>query len=228
MEIIQNYLTQNNCYKKGQLIGIKGIMLHSTACKGVPASNFLKSWNVDKPNGRSVCVHAFVDTTGIYQTLPWTYQGWHCGGNGNNELVGFEICEPKDYANIEYFKNVKNKALNLCAYLCEVYEINPLDVTSHCEAYKKKGKAYASNHSDLDHWWLKYHNYSMDDFRNELQEKINERKNKNMTGEEALEFLVKEGRITDQDYWLKALETTRNIEYLFIKWVQDIKKQSRM
>lgn len=37
---------------------------------GVKASNFLKSWDTAKPNGNSVCVHAFVDDTGIYQTLP--------------------------------------------------------------------------------------------------------------------------------------------------------------
>ena len=86
MKIIQNYLTKNNCYIEGQTIKVKGIMVHSTACPGVKAKNFLMSWNMPKPNGNSVCVHAFLDDTGIYQTLPWNYQGWHAGGNANNRI----------------------------------------------------------------------------------------------------------------------------------------------
>lgn len=224
MKITQTFLTNNNCYKKGQKITVKGIMLHSTACKGVPASNFVKSWNVDKPNGISVCVHAFVDLTGIYQTLPWNYQGWHAGGNANNELIGFEICEPKDYADKEYFKKIKSIALDLCTYLCQEYGLNETNITSHVEGYKKKGKDYASNHSDLDHWWLTYHNYSIDDFRRDLKQRLEKAKNniEFKTGKEALDYLVAKERITDPEYWSKVLDTTRNTEYLFIKWAKDV------
>lgn len=42
------------------------------------------------------------------------------------------------------------------------------------------------------------------------------------TGTEALNYLVEKGRITDKEYWEKALDTTRNIEYLFMKWAQDV------
>lgn len=156
--------------------------------------------------------------------MPWVYQGWHSGGNANNELIGFEICEPKDYSDEEAFKKLKNLALNLCLYLCEVYELDETMVTSHCEAHQNKGKAYASNHSDLDHWWKKYHNYSMDDFRAELKEKLNN-KSKQLTietGIDALEYLVSIGKILDKEYWLKVLETTRQVEYIFIKWAKDI------
>ena len=42
------------------------------------------------------------------------------------------------------------------------------------------------------------------------------------TGTEALTYLVEKGRITDKTYWKKALDTTRNIEYLLIKWANDV------
>lgn len=224
MEIIQNYLTNNNCYKKGQKIKVEGIMVHSTACPNVPAKTFVKSWNVDKPNGRSVCVHAFLDDKEIYQTLPWDIQGWHAGGNANNKLIGFEICEPKDYSDKKYFESVKAKALELCLFLCQKYNLEAESVTTHCEAYAQRGKAYASNHSDIHHWWKKYHNYSIDDFRKDLNIKLNKEKNKMdfKTGIEALNYLSDKGRITDKDYWEKVLETTRNVEYIFIKWAKDI------
>ena len=41
-------------------------------------------------------------------------------------------------------------------------------------------------------------------------------------GTEALNYLVEKGRIIDKEYWAKALDTTRNIKYLFMKWAQDV------
>ncbi len=224
MKIIQNYPTNNNCYLKGQTIKINGIMVHSTACPGVKASNFLKSWDTAKPNGNSVCVHAFVDDTGIYQTLPWNYQGWHAGGNANNSYIGFEICEPKDYSDKEYFLKVKSEAVKLCVYLCKKFNLAPESILTHCEGYKLKGKTFASNHADIYHWWKKYHNYTMNDFRNEVKKALEseEKKMKFNTGIEALNYLTEKGRITNKEYWQKVLDTTRNTEYLFIKWAQDV------
>lgn len=208
MKIIKNYLTKNNCFLQGKMFKPKGIMLHSTACKGVPAKNFLSSWNTPKPNGREVCVHGFIDLTGIYQTLPFDMRGWHAGGSGgNNELLGFEICEPKDYAEKEYFNEIKNIVLDFCVYLCELYNWTPKNVTSHVEANRLKGSGYASNHADIDHWWLKYHGYSMDDFRKELKEKLEaDNMQRFNTLEEiptwarsTIEKLIKKGYLTGTD-----------------------------
>lgn len=170
MKIIKSFLTKNSCYARNVVITPKKIMLHSTACPGVPAKNFVKSWNTAYPNNKAVCVHAFLNPGEVYQTLPWNFRAWHCGGTGNNEAIGFEICEPKDYADSYYFVEAKNTALELCVYLCKEFGLTAKDVTSHCEACRKYGKSYASNHSDLDHWWLKYHDYSMDNFRDELED----------------------------------------------------------
>jgi N-acetylmuramoyl-L-alanine amidase len=168
IQIIQRFLTNNLCFQKGVLISPTGIMLHSTACPGVPPENFVSSWNVPMPNNRKVCVNGFIKPGVVYQTLPWNMRSWHCGGLGNNTNIGFEICEPKNYADKKYFLEVKQTALELCAYLCNKYNISVARVTSHCEGYRNYGSVYASNHGDLDHWWKKSFNYTMDDFRMEL------------------------------------------------------------
>ena len=116
MDIIKSFLTNNNCYLSARKLKPNGIMVHSTGCPGVMHGNFLSSWNVPKPNGVSVCVHGFLDNTGFYQTLPWEFQAWHAGGSANRSLIGFEVCEPKNYADKEYFKNVKQKVIDLCVY----------------------------------------------------------------------------------------------------------------
>lgn len=172
METFRKYLTNNKCYKVGAKLKPVGIMLHSTACKGVKAKTFLKSWNTETPNGRLVCVHGFLDNTGFYQTLPFDMRAWHCGGNGNNTHIGFEICEPKDYADKEYFEIVKKYAIDVCITLIKEFNLSVNDITCHCEAYQKNGAKFASNHSDIDHWWKKYFNYTMDNFRQDVKKEL--------------------------------------------------------
>lgn len=190
------------------------------------AKNFLKSWDVPKPNGVSVCVHGFLDDTGFYQTLPYNYKAWHCGGIGNDKLIGFEICEPKNYQDYDYFLKVKNEAVALCVYLCIEYGLDSNNILTHCEGYKWYGKSYASNHSDIDHWWKMYQNYTMDDFREEVKIALNLRRYgmKFDNAETALQFLAENGRISNIEYWKKVLATTRNVDHLIIKWAEDYSK----
>lgn len=173
MKIIQHYLTNNACFLSNRRIKPAGIMIHSTAVKGAMAKNFLASWNVLKPNGKEVCVHGFIDNTGIYQTLPWDMRGWHCGGSANNSLIGVEVCEPKDYADKVYFENVKQKVIELCVYLCKKYNWSASAITTHCEGYQRYGSSYASNHSDIYHWWKVYHNYTMKELRADVEKELN-------------------------------------------------------
>ena len=39
---------------------------------------------------------------------------------------------------------------------------------------------------------------------------------------DALDFLVDTDRITNKEFWLKALDTTHNVNYLLIKWAKDV------
>ena len=102
MEIIQNILTSNNCYKSGKALNPKTLMVHSTAVPGAPAKNFLSSWNTAKPGGREVCVHGFVDGTGVYQTLPWTMQAWHCGFTFHYASTLSDLVDDCPYLEVHY------------------------------------------------------------------------------------------------------------------------------
>lgn len=171
MEIIQKFLVNNKCYREPKTIKPTRLMVHSTACKGVPAVNFLKSWNAYQPGGRSVCIHGFIDETGIYQTLPFDIRAYHCGGAGNNTALGFELCEPKDYSDRKTSGRIINNAVELYAYLCKTLSISPNHIVSHKEGH---AMGIASNHGDPAHWWSCI-GYTMDDFRQEVKNVMNGR-----------------------------------------------------
>jgi hypothetical protein len=196
----QQFATENKCYKKGEKHqnGIKGIMVHST---GAPNPNLgryvqpddgnLGNWsqsphfNTYQPGGLSKCVHAFIGllndkkTIATYQIMPWNMVSWHCGSGTKGSFykegyIGFEICEDgasESGYDREYFDKAYAEAVNLCAYLCKKYSIQPQKpyLIDHIEGYKL-GKA--SNHSDTRHWF-KVFGKTMDDFRSDVANKLN-------------------------------------------------------
>ena len=126
--------------------------------------------------GRQACVHGFIGkladgTIATYQTLPWDIKGWHAGGSANSKgYIGFEICED-GLTDKTYFNQVYREAVELTAYLCKEYGLNPLAdgvVICHAEGYKR---GIASNHGDVLHWFPK-HGKSMDDFRADVAKEL--------------------------------------------------------
>ena len=184
MRLLKQLLTKNNCYKDGKKIKPTGVMWHSTGANNPNLNRYVQPndgvlgtttstahWNQAKPGGRSVCVHAFIgkDKNGkvaTYQTLPWDMRGWHCGGDGNNTHIGFEICED-GLVDKKYFNEVYEEACELTAYLCKKYKLNPKKdgvVICHSEGHSR---GIASNHADVMHWFKK-HGKTMDDVRNDV------------------------------------------------------------
>lgn len=174
LKISQNYMTNNDCYRTGRKITPKGVMVHSDATMaGIKASGWYSRWN--KPNIEA-CVHAFVDDNECIEYLPTgkgnCHRGWHGGGSSNDTHIGFEMCEPTNYADATYFNKVYANAVEYTAHLLRVHGIsvvNEYTVLCHCEGYKK---GIASNHADVMHWF-KYHNKTMDDFRNDVRKVLN-------------------------------------------------------
>lgn len=185
--MLQCFLTKNDCYKAGVPMTPKGIMVHSTGANNntiaryVPIGAGSNHWN--QP-GIKKCVHAFLglDTKGninVCQTLPWTMKGWHSGPpwkkgmvGANNTHIGFECCED-NLKNERYFRQVYDKAVELCAYLCEQFNLDPLAdgvIISHHEGHLL---GIASNHADIDHWF-KLYGLTMDDFRVSVANKMKE------------------------------------------------------
>lgn len=182
MEIKQQFATKNECYKYGAKLNAKKLMVHSTACPGVMAAKFATAWNTFRPSNRQVLVHAFLDDTECIQLLPWNIQGWHCGGSGNQQAIGTEICEPKSYSDKVYFEKVIKNAIEVYAYLCKTEGIDPSNIVSHAEGHKL---GIASNHADVAHWWS-HVGYTMDDFRGDVRECLNSGKiNVTYTGSKA-------------------------------------------
>ena len=180
MNIVKATAVLNPCYRAGRTITPKGLMLHSVGCPQPNASVFVRNWN--DPSAQ-VCVHAVLQADGtVYQMLPWHWRGWHGGGSSNNTHIGVEMTEPdcirythgstftcSDWAAAtNQVRGTYNTAVELFAYLCDLYKLNPLtDICSHAEGYKK---GIASNHGDPDHLWKQLGlSYTMDTFRADVK-----------------------------------------------------------
>lgn len=185
MNLNKLFLTENNCYKAGNKISVKGIMVHSTGANNPWLKRYLPDdgkigvnsngthWNTPLPGGKQVCVQGFIGkladgTIATYQTLPWSYKGWHAGGSANNTHIGFEICED-GLTDATYFDAVYKEAVELCTYLCKEYGLTEKDIICHSEGYQK---GIASNHGDVMHWFPK-HGKSMDTFRADVKTHLN-------------------------------------------------------
>jgi N-acetylmuramoyl-L-alanine amidase CwlA len=179
---------KNECYIIHRKINVKGVMIHSTGANNPNLRRYVgpddgllgknpnnNDWNQFRPDGRQVCVHAFIGklldgSVASYQTLPWDIEGWH-GGSGakgrvNDTHIGFEICEDS-LSDAAYFKSVYQEAVELTAYLCNLHKLNPLQdgvVICHAEGWQR---GIATNHADVNYWFPKF-GKTMDDFRNDV------------------------------------------------------------
>lgn len=184
MNLHKLIFTKNRCYKAGEKITPKGIMVHSTGANNPNLKRYVgpddgllgvnqygNHWNRAFTPG--VCVHAFIGklkdgTIATYQTLPWDHRGWHAGGSANNTHIGFEICED-GLTDGAYFSMVYKEAVELCAYLCKQYNLTEKNIICHSEGCKQ---GVASNHGDVMHWFPK-HGKSMDTFRADVKALLN-------------------------------------------------------
>lgn len=176
MQIIPAFVTQNKCYQAGAPLTPRGIMLHSIGCPQPNASVMAQNFNQYRPNGQSVCVHAFVQRDGtVYQTLPWTVQAWHCGGSANSTHIGVEMTEPSAGMTrseaAEQIAGTYRTVVELFAELCKQYELDPAQdgvIIGHAEGHRR---GVASNHADPELLWRTYDmGYTMDGFRRDVAE----------------------------------------------------------
>ena len=195
MTLFTCILTANDCYKTRQTIKPKGVMVHSTGANNTMLRRYVQPLKGDadyaaliaklgvNPNGNSwnrsgtnACVHGFIGkladgSIASAQTLPWNWRGWHAGtgtsgGSANNTHISFEICED-GLTDPAYFKLVYREAVELTAYLCRQYGLDPLAdgvVICHSEGYRR---GVASGHADVEHWFPR-HGKSMNDFRRDV------------------------------------------------------------
>ncbi len=207
LQVTQQLLTQNDCYREGRTLKPQGVMVHSTGVAQPNPQVFLRSWN---KSGVDKCVHAFVSREGVIQTLPWTTRAWHAGTgttgrSANNTHLSFECCEPAGHtyqggtmvgydaaANEGYFRDIYQNAVALTALLCRQFQLDPLKpgvVICHREGYDL---GIASGHGDVLHWWPK-HKVTMDQFRRDVAKAMalgeNDEEDEDMTQERFNELM---------------------------------------
>lgn len=183
MKIIEAYAMKNRCYQIGTPLKPRGIMLHSIGVPQPNAAVMAQNFNQYRPNGQSVCVHAFVQRDGmVYQTLPWTVQAWHCGGSANSTHIGVEMTEPASIAYTGYgaewrdldpvatethIRGTYAAAVELFAQLCAQFDLDPLAdgiIISHSEG---RMRGVASPHADPEHLWKPF-GLTMYEFRQDV------------------------------------------------------------
>ena len=191
INIVESFVTKNKCYQIGTPLKPRGIMLHSIGCPQPNASVMAQNYNQYRPNGQSVCVHAFVQRDGtVYQTLPWTVQAWHCGGSANATHIGIEMTEPAsivytghgaDWRDLDptatetHVRGTYAAAVELFAQLCAQFDLDPLAdgvIISHAEG---RMRGVASAHADPSHLWNAF-GLTMDMFRRDVYKAMNDTK----------------------------------------------------
>lgn len=188
-------LTQNATYQLQRPINLKGIVVHSTGCNQrylkrwvQPSENdeeayeiladlgknqYNNSWNDPK---QTTIVHYMIGwnlagETEVYQTLEdnvccgGVYKG--VNGSFNDSHIQFEMLED-DHKDDVYFKDIVNNAIELCAYLCEKYDLPVESIVSHKECGEM---GYGSKHGDPENWFKDF-GYTMNDFRAAVDAKL--------------------------------------------------------
>lgn len=184
INIVEAFATKNKCYQVAAPLTPQGIMLHSIGTPQPNAAVMAQNFNQYRPNGQSICVHAFVQRDGqVYQTLPWTVQAWHCGGSANGTHIGVEMTEPASIvytggaswrdldpaATEAHVRGTYAAAVDLFTQLCEQYALDPLEdgvIISHAEG---AARGIASAHADPTHLWRAF-GLTMDGFRRDVAE----------------------------------------------------------
>lgn len=188
LDIIKAHAVKNLCYTAAQKMVPQGIVVHSTGANNPNLKRYVDAvyevgfnqygnhWNTPKPDGRQVCVHAFIGydknkEVRVAEILPLNICCWGVGKgskgsyNTNPAYIQFEICED-GLADKIYYNKAFSVAAEYCAELCRAYNISVDNIVGHCEAYKK---GYGSNHSDPEHWMKKF-GETMNDFREQVSE----------------------------------------------------------
>lgn len=185
------FMRQSSWYKGAGKTTIRGVLWHSTGANNpnlkryvqpddnaVDRARMLELLGVNKSGNdwnhisMEAGVHAWVGKlasgeVASVQVGDWDKKAWGCGsgkkGSCNNGWIQFEICED-NLSDPVYFEKVYREAVELTAYLCKLYNLDPQGTVTysgvrvpvilcHQDSYQL---GLGSNHGDVLHWLPKY------------------------------------------------------------------------
>lgn len=185
------FMRQSTWYRGAGKTTVRGVLWHSTGANNKTLKRYVqpddnaadrakmlellgvnKSGNDWNHSERQAGVHAFIGTlangdVATVQVGPWDKKAWGCAsgpkGSCNNGWIQFEICED-NLGDPAYFEKVYREAVELTAYLCKLYNLDPQGTVTyngvkvpiilcHQDSYQL---GLGSNHGDVLHWFPKY------------------------------------------------------------------------
>lgn len=195
-------MTRSTCYKGTYIFAPKGVLWHCTGANNpnlwryvqptsdnpnmdellskIGKNSYGSDWNhASVQAGVNAWIGKLADgSVTTVQALPWNYAPWGCAsgpkGSANGTHIQFEMCE--DALNDKaYFDKCYREGVELTAYLCKMYNLNPKGVTRvgsatvpvimcHYDAYQY---GVGSGHYDVYNWFNKY-GKTMEDVRNDV------------------------------------------------------------
>ncbi len=194
-------LRQSTCYRATSRMTVKGVLWHSTGANNPWLKRYVQpgdddpdredllkllgrnpydnDWNHREVQaGLNAWIGQLADgSVAAIQTMPWDYRPWGCGGGCNSGWIQFEICEDS-LLDPGYFAQVYREGVELTAYLCQLYGIDPWGkvgnvptILCHQDAYRF---GMGSNHADVYHWFGRY-GKTMDDVRADVEDLLTPR-----------------------------------------------------
>lgn len=199
---LQCFMRQSTWYRSVGTVPVRGVLVHSTGANNPDLKRYVQpddnapdrqqmldllgvnrngnDWNHIQ---RQAGVHAFIGKlasgeVAAVQVGEWNKKAWGCGsgkkGSCNNGWIQYEICE-SDLNDPVYFGKVYQEAVELTAYLCQLYKLDPMGtityngvkvpvILCHQDSYQL---GLGSGHADVLHWFPR-HGKSMDDFRDDV------------------------------------------------------------
>lgn len=185
------------------------IVIHYVGAVSTAKNNVDYFYNTDRKSS----AHYFVDEKEIWQCVDDSNIAWHVGGAKtyyndcrNQNSIGIEMCCKTDEAGELYIdKQTVQNTIELTRYLMEKYGIDFDHVVRHYDVTRKLCPA---PFVDEELW---------SDFKRRLivQKEITDLKT-------ALDLLEEKEIVTDRAYWEKVVLTTRNVDFLMMKFANFI------
>lgn len=188
---MQCFMRQSTWYKGAGTTTVRGVLWHSTGANNPNLKRYVQPDDNAKDRAKMLellgvnnnrndwnhithqaGVHAWIgklangEVTTI-QAGEWNKKAWGCGpgkkGSCNDGWIQFEICED-NLSDPVYFDKVYREAVELTAYLCKLYNLDPQGTVTyngvkvpvilcHQDSYQL---GLGSNHGDVLHWLPKY------------------------------------------------------------------------